>query len=354
MTYRRVARFLGVMALCALCGCGIPILSSGDLSNQVMTYSTAFMGATTGYVPNGHDTVSFTFDSTGRAGAYVEELYTYGYATQADVTADDYSKSTWNQTGGYKGEFTYTGESCSFSLTITEVYAPKAGAVAMTNGEYAAASFSYQDIAKAWDLEMAALKLSTNLLFTIDDLEPVYPASGDAWESTSTMNVTMPILGEALTVASTTVATVSIADDAVSLTTATSSVQTYMGASAASHSTEETVYAVEKRFIIGQSDTAGAAFADVWKYGNKVCFQLNRTGYTYRDWEGDTKPDTEPTVDTATGHVESSGGTPGTDAWNWNIDNRVVAEARSYSHGGSYIVDLQQGMNAVRGIMPRR
>jgi hypothetical protein len=356
MRYRSVARFIALLALCCLSGCGTPILTSGNLSNQVMTYSTAFLTTALpdwagAYTPNGHDVISFTFDSTGRAGTFEEQVFSFGYATQADVTAAVYANAVWFQTGGYQGTFTYSGESCSFALAVTSVFAPKDGAAAMSNGEYAKASYEYRDIKDLWG-DTASLKYSTTLLMTLDSLTAALVAKGAVWEGTDTFALSA-YKGVAGTHAITRLTDMTIASDGVGMTLTETDVAGSGGTTLTTTSVTALDCSLQKLFIVGQNDAANTTFASAWKYGNKVSFQLNTKSLSMLTWEGDTKPATAPTPDPATGTVTDGGGTAGTDEWSWIVSVLVQPMTMNFYNGGSYITNLDLGTSAVRGIRTR-
>lgn len=340
---------LGVL----LCGCGMPVFTSTNLADRTITYYTLVLGASNPYVPNGHDTTSFLFDSTGRAGTFEEKAYTFDYATQADVTADVYANTTWFQDAGFKGDFTYAPDLSTLTMTVGQVYTYTAGASPMTNGKYAAADYAYEDIATAYGTPDAVFKISANEILTVDSLLQVIPrgAAASTWEGNASCTYGAMAGGFPFQQAATIVQTVSITDSAISVTTTTVSLMTISGTTTKTTTIDQNDYAVINYFLIGQSDTPGESFANVWKYGNKVSFQLNRTYSAHIEYTGDTPP-TAPSVDPSTGHVETGVVGSGTC---YNIDVRVAPETLSYSHQGSYIIDLAQETGAVRGLgLPKR
>jgi hypothetical protein len=352
MITRRSSGYLALCALLVLCGCGMPTLSSGSLADQTMTYTTAYLGTDSSYVPNGHDTISFIFDSTGRAGTFEETDYYYGYSTQADVTADVYANSVWFQNGGFKGTFTYNSATCSLSMSVTEQYAPKAGATPIIVGPpdiYAAASYEYQAIATVFGTEKARYDYSTNMMFTVDSLQPVLRSNAAAWQATSVTSMTRDIAGVLTSEVATTVTTATITADAITANQNTTDVVTASGTSTTTTTAIEASYTVLKFSLIGQSDTAGLTFANAWKYGNEVSFQLNMTHLTYIGYEGDTAP-AEPAVDPATGTGMT--GLLGIVPF-YYVSTTVTPAIMEYAHQGSYIVNLDQIASAVRGILPR-
>ena len=354
MKMRQLIGFLAACALLALCGCETPILTSTSLADETVTYSSAFF-TSTGYVPNGHDTISFTFNSTGRAGTFEEKIYAYGYATQADIDSGLYASSSWYQTGGSTGEFTYNPTTYSFSITVLKMYTLKADASPMTNAAYAADSYEYQDIATVYGDDKAEFTMTTQAAFMADALSPVLCSSSSAWESSASVTMPLIVLGMLFTYESQSTTTVSITESGLGVTTSSVASYTVGDATSTTTTTETSDYGIQKFFLIGQSDPTGLTFANAWKYGNDVSFQLNRTRYTKVQYEGATAPASlaAPTVDAATGYVEATGGTAGTDSWTYVIDERVEPAVMQYAHKGSYVIDLDQDVGAVRGIPPR-
>ena len=83
-----------------------------------------------------------------------------------------------------------------------------------------------------------------------------------------------------------------------------------------------TSYDVTNFFLTGE-ETGDKTFDEVWAEGNSVTFMLAKTKYEEIYYEGTTAPSTAPTVSNSTAIGSSSGGTSGTDAWSWDIDETI-------------------------------
>jgi len=108
-------------------------------------------------------------------------------------------------------------------------------------------------------------------------------------------------------------------------------------------------YKITHAFIVGKDDSADETFADVWKKGNTVTFQMEQTGYTEIGYT--TTVPAAPTVGT------DGTGTTGvryTDPWYYINNNVQDASSQTLTNNGDYLVMTASTFSAARHLHPAK
>jgi hypothetical protein len=338
-----------------LAGCPTPFfLGAIDLAGKTLFYySLQSLDPTT--APNGHDFVMLRFDGTGKAGDFEMARFAFGFATQAAVTANSYTGKRWFQNDGEKGTFTYDPAANLLTMTATSGYSPAPGAAAMTNGKCPATSFAYRTFkdyvsSVMLPVDAASTASAYNIQVTQDNLYAVYAAGNTAntWTFNGSQTFAFTAAGTTTTIQTTkaftfTVVEASITKDEVTVTTTTT------GTLPPSKETEHNAYtySVVKYFLAAQADDPNETFATVWKKGNSVSFQSERTHYYTMTFAGDT-PLTLPAPDPVLGNAADTAVPP-----IWEVDDRVTPTVINLTHGGPFIFETSQADNPGRALAAR-
>ncbi len=354
-----------VVVAAVLTACSPFVFTSTSLKGKTVTYYTDVL---TGYA-NGHDTTTLTFDNTGTAGTFEAKSYTYGYADQTAVSSGKYTDQSWYQNSGYKGSFTYDPKAQKIDFTISDAYAPKKGATTMTNGQYAAADYTYLDLATYYSIQTnqtvtaASITESEPMNLTQDNLDWVYTAGSTAntWVSTSVMKQSQTVGGVTSTSTSTSTETYTIKSG--SIVDNVKGVYTYQsGSGTPSTTTNETTWnlKIDKFFLVGK-DTGSKTFSDVWKKKNTVTFQNEETSFTDIGYTGSTAP-SAPTVNTTTGTGLTGGPYNGYNSFTntmpyYYIDNNLNANTfgetqLTFTNMGDYMLFSGELSYASRRLLP--
>jgi hypothetical protein len=339
---------LVAIALLALASCNVFVFSTNDLKGKTVTYYFDYFGSS-----NGHDTTTLVFDDTGKAGTFTTAAFTYNYATAADYATGDYSKRSWFQNNGQQGTFTYDPDTSLFSITINSYYAPAATATYIYGSVYAAADYSYQDIDAIYSTTGLTYTNSADTYSTVaqlnaDNILSIYVAGATdgTWLMTRSNGWTRTVNGTTssstgATTETLTVSEASFLQDSVTVNTSVA------GASTTVTNYEEiSTYAINHFFLVGQDDKTDAAFTDVWKKGNTVTIQYERTQYDEIEWT--TAKPAAPTVAVSTG--EGTTGTYGTAPYYYIDKNVSGGYSMSITNAGDYISFPNYSVNAYRHI----
>jgi hypothetical protein len=337
---------LVLLAAAILTACTVFTFSANDLKGKTLTYFVVLGG--TSMSSNGHDFMTLVFDSSGAAGTFEMAGFTNDFATQAAVTSGKYTDKTWFQDQGYKGTFTYDAKARKFGPTVTTVLYPNSTASRMTNGNYAAADYSYQDVKVMFaPATSASLTMSANYEINQDSLYYVYmPGSAaNSWVSTTVQTMTTTMSGVTSTSTTTSSDTLTVASG--SLTEDFQTVLTTSGSTTTTSNSEDTYsYSILKQFLIGSEDKTSETFADVWKKGNSVSFQVAQTEYDEIQWS--TAKPAAPTVNATTGNGVT--GTRFTPPYYYIDKASSSTSTFNLTNTGDYIMFTDQAGSAYRGI----
>jgi hypothetical protein len=335
---------LVLLAAAILTACTVFTFSANDLKGKTLTYYITMGGGSV----NGHDFTTLVFDNSGAAGTFEMAMFTNDFATQAAVTSGKYSDRTWFQDQGMKGTFTYDPKARKFGATASTTYYPNSSASRMTNGNYAAADYSYQDVKVMFSpATSASMVISSNYEINQDSLYYVYlPGSAtNSWVNTMVQTITTTVSGVTSTSTQTwtdalTVSSGSLAEDYLTVATTSGSTTT------TSNSEDTYSYSILKQFIIGSEDKPSETFADVWKKGNSVSFQVAQTEYDEIQWS--TAKPAAPTVNATTGNGVT--GTRFTPPYYYIDKASTSTSTFNLTNAGDYIMFTDQAGSAYRGI----
>ena len=330
------AGILLVVVVFLLSACAPYVLTTFSVRGKTFTY----------VMSNGHDVSTMTFDSTGKAGTWEYREYVFDYPTQAAVDSAKYTDRAWFQDTGFKGTFTYDPATFMMESNFEQVWEPRPTATAMTNGQYAAADYAYQAPATAYGTDTYTWTRTAPAIFTQDGGPTIYlkGSAANTWEMKSVMVQTSTTSGVTTTSTDTGTTTLTIQDGSITKDSLGQNTTTVTGQATTYGTDRETWnYTISNNFLIGK-DTGTKTFADIWKKGNKVSFQLAQTQRAHLRYQGTTAPPA-PTVDPTTG----TGGTEG-GATPYYYITRVggVTTLMDFENTGDYIIDLQTAVSAYR------
>jgi len=162
----------------------------------------ALMGKTFVYYSNGgHDTKTYVFDASGKAGAYVEDNQEFRWTSHTDYNVDPATKK-WRSTGGAKGTFTYDPVKYDYVETPTQKFVPTVSPVAVGDGSYEKYEWVsvLNDQIRNTDSATTAYSktIDTTKVFTVDNDENSAFAllSGSVWANVSTTTTTKTVNGK--------------------------------------------------------------------------------------------------------------------------------------------------------------
>jgi hypothetical protein len=345
---------LAAVALFALAACSAFTYTANDLKGKTLTYYVDFSDFPKTSA-NGHDNTVLVFDATGTAGAITVANYTNDFKTAADYATGDYTKKAWFQTGGSKGTFTYDPDTMTFTTTIDTVYLPALTSTAIHDSIHPAADYSYQLL----DTYYTAAFGQTHTGMTYVSTFPIQltadtgnyalraGSAANTWVSTIAQSQSATVNGVFQSMAMTNDMTNTITDGSMVSYAKYTFTDTSGSTVSTDYEEDTTTYKIAHAFIVGQDDTAGETFADVWKKGNTVTFQFEQTGYTEIGYA--TTAPAAPTVGTnGTGLT----GVRYTDPW-YYIDNNVQdAGAQTLTNNGDYLVLTASTLAASRNLHP--
>jgi hypothetical protein len=321
-----------------LAACAAPyVFDVNGLKKKVLTYYTNLM-STFGYgsTQYGHDKLTLTFDSTGLAGTFDQQAYSFDFADQAAVTAGNYSNKTWFQYAGARGQFTYDPKTFAFTATLAKVYSPNAAAIPMSNGDISASDYSYNDPATIVSVSASSGSAIWEgpMLITQNNIHSIFLAGStpDMWKWTGKETIKWSMAGVSNAEITETTRSIIVTSDSITRDNLFVTTDTIGLASPVTYTTEYKYGCpILTTFLAGEA-TGDKKFDAIWVKGKTAVFQCQQTEYVEIGYTGNAVL-IAPTVNPTTGIGLT--GIRYVRPWYYK-NNQVSTGSYTLTHGGTY------------------
>jgi hypothetical protein len=285
---------------------------------------------------NGHDYNKAVFNDEGTGGTFEDAGFTYAFPDAAAETSGTYQDKAWFQNWGMRGTFTYDPSTFTSSSRITDVYVLNGAGLDPYEANYSWRDVKFDVIGLHADPgDTATWTGEVNLVYMPDSVTPAYvrtsPESTE-WKFHQDFTEVFVESGTPTTRTELKGSTFTLEENTLIWERTIDTTET---GKPDEHEINTKEYTVLHFFPEGESSDT-ITFADAWKAGNTVTFELEQERQTIIEYTGSTPP-SPPTVDPGTGEGGSYDGDPTTPEY--YIDERSGNTVMlTFAHYGEFIV----------------